>query len=132
MRVFPDTNVWVSGIIFPGLCADLLVECAVRDWLLTSELVRQEAHKVLDEKFPKRSDAIRLFDVAWREASMVEDADGPSDDNDARLIATALDTSANLFVTGDKRVLKWSKTPALRIVSPRDAWIILFAPHLAR
>ena len=132
MRVYPDTNVWVSGIIFPGLCADLLVECADRDWLLTSDLVRQEAHKVLNKNFPKRSEAIRFFDVAWREASMVEDADGPNDDNDARLIATALDAGANLFVTGDKRVLKWGKTRAMRIVSPRDAWIILFAPHLAR
>ena len=132
MKVFPDTNVWISGAIFPGLCADLLVECVDRDWLLTSALVRQEAHQVLTEKFPMRTDAIRLFDAAWREARLVEDADGPDDDNDARLIATALEAGANLFVTGDKRVLQWSKTPAMRIVSPRDAWIILFAPQLAR
>jgi putative PIN family toxin of toxin-antitoxin system len=132
MKVFPDTNVWVSAAIFPGLCGDLLVECADRDWLLTSELVRQEAHKVITEKFPKHADATRLFDAAWREAGLVEDADGPRDDNDARLIATATRAGANLFVTGDKRLLRWSKPPTMRIVSPRDAWVILFAPHLAR
>lgn len=59
------------------------MECADRDWLLTSELVREEAHKVLTQKFPKRADAARLFDAAWREAGLVEDADGPRDDNDA-------------------------------------------------
>lgn len=132
MKVFPDTNVWVSAAIFPGLCADLLVECADRDWLLTSELVRQEAHQVLTEKFPQRADAARLFDAAWREAGLVEDADGPRDDNDARLIATATGAGGRLFVTGDKRVLGWSKSHTLRIVSPRNAWVILFAPHLVR
>ncbi|MDO8597263.1 MAG: putative toxin-antitoxin system toxin component, PIN family [Sulfuricaulis sp.] len=132
MKVFPDTNVWVSAAIFPGLCADLLGECADREWLLTSELVRQEAHEVLTEKFPKRADAARLFDAAWREAGLVKDADGPRDDNDARLIATAIRAGANLFVTGDKRVLRWSKSPTMHIVSPRDTWVILFAPHLAR
>lgn len=132
MKVFPDTNVWVSAAIFPGLCADLLVECADRDWLVTSELIRYEAHKVLAEKFPRHADATRLFDAAWREASLVEDARSPRDDNDARLIATAIGAGANLFVTGDKRVLGWKKSAAMRIVSPRDAWITLFAPHLAR
>ena len=132
MKVFADTNVWVSGAIFPGLCADLLVECADRDWLVTSALVRLEAHKVLTEKFSNRRDALALFDAAWREARLEKDSAGTDDDNDARLIATALTAGANLFVTGDKRILRWSKTPAMRIVSPRDAWIILFAPHLAR
>jgi len=129
VKVLPDTNVWVSAAIFPGLCADLLVEGADRGWLLTSELTRQEAHKVLAEKFPGRPDARRLFDAAWREAGLMEDA---RDDNDARLIATAIGAGANLFVTGDKRVLGRSKSSGMRIVSPREAWVILFAPHLAR
>jgi len=132
VKVFPDTNVWVSAAVFPGLCADLLVECADRDCLLASKLIRLEAHKVLMAKFPGRTEAMRLFDAGWREARLVGDADAPRDENDARLIAIAVGAGANLFITGDKRVLGWKKSAAMRIVSPRDAWIILFAPHLAR
>lgn len=132
MKVFPDTNIWVSAVIFPGLCADLLVECADCDWLLTSELIRHEAHKVLKAKFPKHTDATRLFDAAWHEARLVEDADAPRGNSDARRVATAIAAGADLFVTGDKHVLGWKKSAATRIVSPRDAWIMLFAPHLER
>ncbi len=35
-----------------------------------------------------------------------------------------------LFVTGDKRVLEWAASGSMRIVSPRQAWIILFEPQL--
>jgi predicted nucleic acid-binding protein len=132
VKVFPDTTVWVSAVIFPGLCADLLVECADRDWLFTSELIRQEAHRVLARKFPARTDVTRLFDAAWREAALAEDASSPGSDSDARLVATAAGAGANLFVTGDKRVLAWKKSASMRVVSPRDAWITLFAPHLLR
>jgi hypothetical protein len=33
-------------------------------------------------------------------------------------------------VTGDKQVLEWKQSGKLRIVTPREAWIMLFAPHL--
>ncbi|MDD5389783.1 MAG: hypothetical protein PHD37_10575 [Gallionellaceae bacterium] len=35
-----------------------------------------------------------------------------------------------LFVTGDKRVLGWKQSGNPRIVTPREDWITLFAPHL--
>lgn len=33
-----------------------------------------------------------------------------------------------LFVTGDKALLKRKRAGAVRIVNPREAWIILFSP----
>jgi hypothetical protein len=35
-------------------------------------------------------------------------------------------------VSGDKRVLEWGTSGSMRIVSPREAWIILFEPQLNR
>lgn len=64
-RVFFDTNVWVSAIVFPGLCAELLL--------------------------------------------------------------AALRAEADLFVTGDARLLEWERREALLIVSPRQAWGLLQA-----
>ena len=77
MKVFLDTNVWLSATVFAGLCEAILIECHQRDWLLTTKLVQSEAHEV--------------------------------------------------FVTGDKRVLTWGREANMQILSPRDAWMQLFA-----
>ena len=130
MKVFLDTNVWLSATIFSGLCEALVTECADRDWLITCPLVREEAHEVLARKFPHLPHAPDLFDAPWNEAPRVADVADPADDNDARLVAAAVAASANLFVTGDKRVLGWKQSGGLSIVTPREAWITLFAPHL--
>ena len=39
MKVFLDTNVWLSATVFPGLCEAIVMECHQRDWLLTTPLV---------------------------------------------------------------------------------------------
>jgi putative PIN family toxin of toxin-antitoxin system len=130
MKVFLDTNVWLSATIFPGLCESLVMACAERDWLLTSPLVQQEAHKVLARKFPHQADAATLFNMSWSEAQCIADVPDPADDNDARLVAAAVAAGAELFVTGDKRVLEWGASGPMRIVSPRQAWVILFEPQL--
>lgn len=129
MKVFLDTNVWLSATIFSGLCEALVTECASRDWLLTSPLVRIEAHEVLLRKFPHLPQAPELFDASWREAPLTPDIPDPAEDSDARLVAAATAAGADLFVTGDKRVLGWRQSGKTRIVTPRDAWIILFAPQ---
>jgi predicted nucleic acid-binding protein len=130
MKVFLDTNVWLSATIFAGLCEALVTECADRDWLVTCPLVRVEAHEVLTRKFPHLPQAPALFDASWGEAPLVADVADPAEDNDARLVAAAVAAGADLFVTGDKRVLGWKQSGALHIVTPREAWIKLFAPHL--
>lgn len=125
MKVFLDTNVWLSATIFPGLCAELVFVCAQHDEILSSALVRSEAHEVLQRKFPLRSEALALFDMAWGEVTRVSDIDEPASDNDARLVAAAEAAGADLFVTGDKRVLEWRGVGSMRIVSPREAWGVL-------
>lgn len=130
MKIFLDTNVWLSATIFSGLCEALVTECADRDWLITSPLIRLEAHEVLSRKFPHLQRAAKLFDASWSEAALVDDVTEPAEDNDACLVAAAVRAGADLFVTGDKRVLGWKPAGTLRIVSPREAWIMLFAPHL--
>lgn len=126
MKVFFDTNVLLSATVFPGLCEELVAQCADRLAVLTSALVRDEAHAVLARKFPHMADAPEVFDTAWRAAVCIDDVPEPADDNDARLVAAALAAGADLFVTGDGRVLAWKSAGALRIVSPREAWVILF------
>ena len=127
MKVFLDTNVWLSAIVFPGLCSELLASLhEAGHEVLTSDLVRAETHEVLRRKFPRHEQAIIRFDLLWADGAHVTDVPEPADDADARLVTAALQGGAALFVTGDARVLGWSPKDAMRIVSPRDAWGLLF------
>lgn len=126
MKVFLDTNVWLSATVFSGLCEALVMECHQRDWLLTTPLVQQEAHEVLDRKFAPVLQARTLFDAIWSEAACVADVAKPADDKDARLVSAARAAGADVFVTGDRRVLGWGAQGAMQVLSPRDAWTWLF------
>ncbi|MDP2368767.1 putative toxin-antitoxin system toxin component, PIN family [Rhodoferax sp.] len=129
MRVFLDTNVWLSATIFAGLCEALVLQCAEHHNLVSSALVRQEAHAVLLRKFPQVPNACALFDAAWQTAELIADHVEPPQDNDRRLVNAAAAAGVDLFVTGDKRVLGWQTVAReqgrMRIVSPRDAWAAL-------
>ena len=133
MKVFLDTKVWLSATVFAGLCEDIVVQCAGRGWLVSSDLVRTEAHEVLCRKFAQMPQACDLFDSVWSGVALIDDHAEPADDNDERLVRAALGAQVDVFVTGDKRVLSWSKKPpkalklaSLKIASLREAWILLF------
>ncbi len=129
MKFFLDTNVWLSATIFSGLCEEIVLQCAQRGALFSSDLVRAEAHEVLLRKFPNQANACSLFDASWQVAQLVADVDEPRDDNDRRLVMGALSGKADVFVTGDKRVLGWKRmergAASIRIVSVREAWHLL-------
>ena len=64
-------------------------------------------------------------------ASLIKDVSASQGNNDARLLIAAAGAGADLFVSGDKAVLKRESAGAMRIVSPRGAWLILFGPEAA-
>lgn len=76
MKVFLDTNVWLSATVFAGLCAEILTESAQRNGLL-------------GRKFSHLPPSQALFDGIWSEAACVSDVDEPTDDNDVRLVRAA-------------------------------------------
>jgi predicted nucleic acid-binding protein len=127
LKVFLDTNVWLSATVFAGLCEAILIECHQRDWLLTTKLVQSEAHEVLGRKFPHLPQSLALFDAIWSEATCLQDLDEPADDNDVRLVRAASLAGAEVFVTRDKRMLTWGREGNMQILSPREAWMQLFA-----
>ena len=131
--MFLDTNVWLSAVIFSGLCEDIVVQCAERRWLVSSRLVRHEAHEVLLRKFESVPKAPVLFDTVWTNAQLIDDVAEPSSHNDKRLIYAASNSGVDVFVTGDKRILGWVNQPPsgvqllnMKVLAPREAWVTLF------
>lgn len=130
LKVFLDSNVWLSAVVFPGLCAELLLELDTRGYsMLTSVLVRQEVRDVVQRKFKRHEVALERFDSLWACASCVPDVAEPAADADARLVAAALEAGAQCFITGDQRVLGWHPRGRLAIVSPRQAWAQIVMAH---
>lgn len=126
MRVFLDTNVWFSAMATQGICEILVERLAQSHSTLTSNLIWTELSGLLVRKLHFSPEEITQAKSVLDELEWIADSDDPADDNDRRLLAAAID----LFVTGDKRVLEWKTAGPMRIVTPREAWITLFAPHL--
>ena len=131
MKVFFDTNIWVSAFAAAGLCENLVSECLREHSVLSSPLVGEELFRALDNKLeldkPELKEARELFGFA----SLIKDASSSQGENDARLLIAAAGAGAGLFVSGDKAVLNRGSVGTMRIVSPRDAWLILFGPEAA-
>lgn len=128
MRVFLDTNIWVSAIAAAGLCEALVKALFASHELLGSELVWDALSSVLVRKLGFSSEELAEARALFEEVTLVPDAPATIEDNDARLVASASLAGADLFVTGDQRVLGWGASDALRIVTPREAWTICLAP----
>ena len=110
MRVFVDTNVWVSAIASTGLCDELLKQLFVSHEVLGSELVWTELAEVLARKLGFSQQELAVASAMYSGTIQLADVSEPSKDSDARLVAAA--GGADLFATGDKRVLEWGASGA--------------------
>lgn len=127
MRVFPDTNVLVSGLMGRGLCRDLLDQILVEHDLIIGSPVREELRRILAQKFAVPVDVIADVDRrldGFEQAGAVPKASAVSisDPDDVHVIACALAAAADLFVTGDKALLDLKRIEGMLIVSPRQCW----------
>jgi putative PIN family toxin of toxin-antitoxin system len=127
-----DTNVLASALATRGLCADVLREVLSRHELLVCAEVRAELAKVLLEKFGVPPQIVRdLVRFLERETVSVPGAapagTGIRDQADRSILGAALAGRAELFITGDKELLRVGRIASLRILSPRQFWELLRA-----
>ena len=127
MKVFLDTNVLVSAMATRGLCADVLRETLTSHQLVVSAALSKELRRVLRQKLriPDEliDDAIEMLqqDAHFATPSTLPDVK-IRDKNDLMILSSALDGSADLFVTGDKELLNLDKIQGMEVVSPRGFW----------
>lgn len=133
MKVFFDTNVWISALVARGLCADLVrmslnLVVVGRLEIHTCPTVQSEIHRILKQKL--RASELTLEHVesirhllrsvpdrpVWPGAETVADLD------DRPILGAALDAGADLFVTGDALLLALTEMPPGWIVNPRTAF----------
>lgn len=131
MKVFVDTNVWLSGRFWPGLCSELLDTLVELDLtILLDERVLAEFRRIALEKLKVDSAILEQTDVFFQRYAIVLPAakipapDVP-DADDAWIIAAALTAKADWFVTGDKVLLDMGHSAGMPIIHPRQAYMRL-------
>ncbi len=127
MKIFIDTNVFVSAVATMGLCADVIREVLVSHRLIISAPLLAEIEKTLKNKFEVPYELTReLIELIERDALFSTPADLPEikiqDEDDIIILSSALNGNADLFITGDKELLELRKVKNMEIVSPRMFW----------
>jgi putative PIN family toxin of toxin-antitoxin system len=127
VRVFLDTKVLASSIATRGLCAELFESIINEHELLTCEPVLQELERVLADKFHLPESTIKAFiGLLKAEGSVITAQERPTikfkDADDIPIIACAIASQADVFVTGDKDLLGLGAIKNIPILSPRQIW----------
>lgn len=130
MRVCADTNVLVSALVTRGLCRDLIRTVIRQHQLVVGEVVLGELQKVLRLKFRHSAAMVHERDEYFRRHAEVF-AGGPAvhlairDATDLPVISEALAGASDILVTGDADLLSIAAKSPIKIVSPRDCWLLL-------
>lgn len=130
MKVFLDSNIWISAFASRGFCADLV------EWLLKkgsphslwiSREVIDEVTRVLDQKFTlstagrQRLDRLLAVPDRTHNGDWTAPPDFP-DPDDIAIVAAALAGQVDLFITGDQALLDLKAIDGMNFVSPREGY----------
>lgn len=113
-----------------GLCHDLLDRLILEHSVLLGEPVHEELHRILTRKFRVPSSLWRELDSRLCEFEQAPAVPGLQvdasikDADDIAVLASAVAASADLIVTGDNELLDIGSVEKIRIVSPRQCWMM--------
>ena len=135
MRVALDTNVLVAAFATRGLCSDLFRLLLAEHDLIVTDVLLEELGRVLTAKLGlpnDRRDGLLAFLTSFHSIE-TQTADskllkfGLRDRDDERVLASVIDSGAEVLVSGDKDLLEAVLPEALplRVVSPRGFWELL-------
>lgn len=128
MKIVLDTNVLISGFLFPGGSPDKIVRAVLsgRYQNATSPDLLTELRRIFRKKFELAEDRVETLVKLVVDASELvyptERLDAIKDDEtDNRVLECAVTAKAEWIVSGDQRhLLKLRKFGAVEIFSPAD------------
>jgi uncharacterized protein len=125
VKVFLDTNVLVSAFLSEkNVCYELLDTILALKCFVTGEVVLTELERVLNRKTRVPSAEIQTFIAVIRNLEILPHPKTISpipvrDEDDASVLASALEAKADYLVTGDKDLLTLGNSAGIKIVDPR-------------
>ena len=130
MKVYLDTNVFVSAFATRGLCADLFQVVIADHQLVVGETVLVELRRILSRKLRMAPGLIDEVEAFLRSQGEVVRDPPPAalnirDPADRVVLAEAVAGGAEVLVTGDADLLSVAAGAPLPIVAPRAFWELL-------
>ena len=133
VRVVPDINVYVSGLLWTGIPHQLLqaAEAGAVTLVTTSAIVEQMQEVLSRPKFAKRIATLRtsVGELIESLLSIVEVIQEPriepvirQDPDDDKILACAVASRAPWIVSGDIHLLAVKQYKGIRIVTPKEFW----------
>ena len=126
MRIVIDSNVWISALVFGGKPRHIFELVITDGWtIIVSEEIFTEVRRTLNDKFDDYVDDFAIFQAVLQPyttkvqlGSVKVSASRDQDDN--RIIETALIGNASYIVTGDKDLTIISKYNNIKILTPTE------------
>ena len=115
-KIFIDTNILISAIVFDKKELELLIQCTSKgDKIYISEHIMEEATRVFMKKFPGYIEIFEKFieisDIEIINKKLYEKKikkfDDIRDQYDAHVIACAEASKCKFIITGDKDILDY-------------------------
>lgn len=127
MRIFLDTNIIISAILFPcGETARFLRTTIEEHSVIISSYVIEELYQVFEAKFADRTNVLETFLMEFgyelvHSPKRVEPTKYPKvrDPKDLPILAAAMGADCDYIVSGDKDLLA-VRIERPRVVSPRE------------
>lgn len=127
MKVFLDTNVLVAAFATRGLCADVLRNVLAEQELITGTVILTELERALHKKLGLTQEFISEITALLRRYPVFSPPKilpkiSSLSPEDRKVLATALASGADIFVTGDQDLLDVNEQFQLEITNPRGYW----------
>ena len=110
MRVFVDTNIVISAILFPnGKTAKVFSHLLEKHTIIISSYIKEECKEVFEKKFPLKKEQLNIFfdGISFEEFKTPEKIDEKRypkirDIKDLPVLASAILSDSDILITGDK------------------------------
>jgi len=127
MRIFVDTNIIISAILFPkSKVAEAFAYILKAHHLIISNYIIDELEQVFNDKFAGKTQMLNNFleNLTYELVDVEEPIDIAKypkmrDEYDLPILAAAIESTAEVFVTGDKD-FDDIETEGLEILKPAD------------
>ncbi len=130
MRIVLDSNIIVAAYAGRGLCNSLFELCLDRHEIIISEFILTEVNRTLHNKIKMPLQNVQIIIDYLKEFCILSTYDKLSenicrDKNDNDIISLAVSNNVDYLITGDKDLLVLKKYKKVKIISPREFWVIV-------
>lgn len=128
MRLYLDTNVVLSAILFPnGRSAVFFRHALTHHTIVMGSYIIDELRDVFQRKFPSRCDAFETFltELAYENVITPENPDTSNypeirDPKDLPVLISAIESRCDYLITGDKDLHELKDNSRIEILSPGE------------